>query len=135
MLQRTTPEEREIAGRLGHEAERIARGLGMSASAASIRANGNPDTIREMKNGHVPKSLKLYRLADVLMTSMHDMMKAAIADRKVSATVSEAGEDRPPIEPEDDPGDQMLDMKGLGPASRLALMTLVEELKSRASTS
>lgn len=133
MIPRTTAEEREIAVRLGYEAERLAQGMGMSARAVSLRANDNPDTIRQMQGGHVPNSLKLYRLATVLGTSMHDMMAAAdlharMVDVARNHDPSSTGKVRKGRT------EHMLDLSGLGPASRLALLTLAEELKAGATT-
>lgn len=79
LSRRTTPEEREVAVRLGREAERLARAVGLSARGASIKANRTPETVRQMKLGHMPDSMKLYRLAEVLGVSMHDMIGVAVA--------------------------------------------------------
>lgn len=129
MTGRTTQAEREIAVRMGCEAERLARSAGLTQRGVSIKANDTPETVRQMKRGHMPDSIKLYRLADVLGVSMHDLMRDAIAGTStkggcVAKAIIEGGSTGIPT-------DNMLSLEGLGPAARLALMTLVQELRTR----
>ncbi len=45
--------------------------LGLSARAASIRAQGTPETIRDMRRGHVPSVERLRSLCEVLDLEFH----------------------------------------------------------------
>ena len=45
--------------------------LGLSARAASIRAQGTPETIRDMRRGHIPSVERLRSLCEVLDLEFH----------------------------------------------------------------
>ena len=113
--------------RLGQLAESLANERGLTARGASIAANGSADTVRHMKHGHVPDCISLHHLAERLGVSLQEMMRQAM-DKDPEAPGSMAPQVKKAPKASHETAD-MLDIRGLAPAAKLALMTLATALR------